>query len=664
MQTDPLIGQTFGDFVIEERLGAGGMATVYRAKQTSVNRDVALKVINLKQTGLQPDFQRRFAQEAEFIASLEHIHILPVYSYGIQGDVAYLAMRLLRGGSLKDMLHNGEAMPIDRAVAIFRQVAKGLAYAHSKGIVHRDIKPANVLLDENGNAYLSDFGLAKSTKGGDLTQADMIVGTLTYMSPEQLRGERLDQRADVYSMGIMLYEMLTGKPPFSNELGEDLIGVMYKHLEALPPPLKLANPLIPYEVEEVVLKALEKDRTARFFDMGEMVKALDHAIGISVSSGFYPVAASTFRNVGSSNSATISAPHPAPQSLISHRVLLLALVVALLALGAGLTALLLNRPQPIQPHTIRIGESAEWTDLIPTNEQINLARQRLGQDGFIALIMCNQTSEYHTTITREISTRLRGYGLATRVYDSRSDGYEQRLRFEEALTAQAKGFIVCPLDIEQIQQPLRAIEEAKLPLAAFTPFDQNYGGVYTAQQGSNYDMGYKVGRYAGQFISEQRNGQARVVMLVFPEMQAIVERANGLREGLLETAPQAEVVAEVVGGTRELGRSSVARLLADGLEFDAILSINDAGSLGAVEALEAANVPDDAVDIFSIDAEELALRYIRDGRYMRGSLEVGRANTGQAVSDAIVRMLAGATLAEAIRVPLGEVIDINVLNAP
>jgi len=663
MQTDPLIGQIIGDFIVEEHLGAGGMATVYRAKQTSVNRDVALKVINLKQAGLQPDFQRRFAQEAEFIASLEHIHILPVYSYGIEGDVAYLAMRLLLGGSLRELLRNGEALPLERAVAIFRQVAKGLAYAHSKGIVHRDIKPANVLLDENGNAYLSDFGLAKSTTSGDLTQADVIVGTLTYMSPEQLKGERLDQRADVYSMGIMLYEMLTGKPPFSSELGEDLIGVMYKHLEAPPPSLKAANPLIPYEVEDVVMKALEKDRTARFFDMGEMVKALDHAIGISASSGFYPVAASAFRNAGS-GSSTISAPHPAAPPSISPRALWAVLAVALLALGLGGAAFLLNRPQPIPPHSILVGEAAEWTDLIPTEGQIALAQQRLGAQGFIALIMCNQTSEYHTTITREISTRLRGYGLAARVYDSRSDGYEQRLRMEEALTAQAKGFIVCPMDIEQIRPPLQAIDEANLPLAAFTTFDQGYGGIYTAQQGSNYDMGAKVGRYAGQYISEQRGGQARVVILGFPEMQAIVERANGLREGLLETAPEAQVVAEVVGGTRDFGRDSVARLLADGLEFDAILSINDAGSLGAVEALEAADIPADAVDIFSMDAEELALRYIREGRYLRGSLEVGRTNTAQAVSDAMVRMLAGETLAEIIRVPLGEVIDMSILDRP
>jgi len=663
MQTDSLIGQTIGDFIVEEHLGAGGMATVYRAKQTSVNRDVALKVINLKQAGLQPDFQRRFAQEAEFIASLEHIHILPVYSYGIEGDVAYLAMRLLRGGSLRELLRNGEALPLERAVAIFRQVAKGLAYAHSKGIVHRDIKPANVLLDENGNAYLSDFGLAKSTTSGDLTQADVIVGTLTYMSPEQLKGERLDQRADVYSMGIMLYEMLTGKPPFSSELGEDLIGVMYKHLEAPPPSLKAANPLIPYEVEDVVLKALEKDRTARFFDMGEMVKALDHAIGISASSGFYPVAASAFRNAGS-GSSTISTPHAAPPPSIRPRALWAVLAVALLALGLGGAAFLLNRPQPIPPHQVMPGETVAWDELLPSEAQIALAQQRLGAEGFIAIIACNQTSEYHTTITREISTRLRGYGLTTTTYDSASDGYEQRLRIEEALTAQAEAFIICPLDVEQIRAPLQAIEQDKLPLVGFTPFDQGYGGMYTAQEGSNYDMGEKVGRYAGQYISEQRGGQARVVILGFPDMQAIVERADGLRDGLLALAPQAEVVAEVVGGTREFGREAVAKLLEDGLAFDAILSINDAGSLGAVEALEAADIPADAVDIFSMDAEELALRYIREGQYMRGSLEVGRTYTAQAVSDATVRMLAGDTLAEIIQVPLGEVIDSASLLTP
>lgn len=654
MQTDSLIGKTLGDFTIDALIGQGGMATVYRARQVSVNRDVALKVINLQQAGLQPDFQRRFAQEAEFIAGLEHIHILPVYSYGIQEDTAYLAMRLLRGGTLKSLMQEHKILSLERAVTLFRQIGKGLAYAHSRGIVHRDIKPANVLLDENGNAYLSDFGLAKSANNADMTQTDLIVGTLAYMSPEQLRGERLDQRADIYSMGILLYEMLTGRTPFSSELGEDMVGLMYKHLEQAPPPPKSLNPDIPFEVEEVLLKALAKDRAERYYDMGEMVKALDLAVGYSASSGFYPAAASAFRNTGASTS---NIKVTAEKSNLPLYVALVALVIVVI-LGALLV--LSNRPisaESIPPHTITLGETVDWQTLTPDDAMLKLAQQKLGETGFVAVVMCNQDSEYHSTITREITTHLRAYNLRFTIYDSKSDGYEQRARLEEALAQGARAFILCPINYELITTPLKAIDEQNLPLASFTPFDQNYGGVYTAQQGSNFEMGNKIGIYAGEYIRDERDGQAKVVVLGFPEMEAIVERANGIKEGLLDRAPSAEIVAEVVGGTRDFGYESIKQLLAEGVDFDTIVSINDAGSLGAIKALEEAGVAPDAVNVFSIDAEELALRYMREGTYMRGSLEVGRSATARGVSDMTVHMLAGQTVSEIINVPLGDVID-------
>jgi len=260
MMTENLVGQEIGHFVIRELIGHGGMATVYRAYQSSVNRDVALKVIELTDSSWHdPSFQRRFTKEAEVIAALEHIHILPVFDYGITDQVAYIAMRLLRGGTLREVIKDGP-LSVDRAADLFRQIARGLAYAHRKGVIHRDLKPSNIMLDDAGNALLTDFGLAKLM--GDpleLTKSGNIVGTPTYMSPEQLRGDPLDHRSDIYSLGVVLYYMLVGRPPFGGT-GTDLVSTIYQQLEKAPPTPSEHNPLIPQPVEAVILRALQKRR--------------------------------------------------------------------------------------------------------------------------------------------------------------------------------------------------------------------------------------------------------------------------------------------------------------------------------------------------------------------------------------------------------------------
>ncbi|MBZ0269991.1 serine/threonine protein kinase, partial [bacterium] len=238
MDTDNLIGMQFGDFLIRERIGRGGMASVYRAHQGSVGREVALKIIPLGRAGLIDEtFQRRFAREAKLIASLEHIHILPVYDYGITEDAAYLAMRLLRGGTLADRLHDGP-LDTETAAELFHQLASGLHYAHRKGVIHRDLKPSNILLDDSGNVLLADFGLAKlAGENVDATRSGTVVGTPAYMSPEQATGRPVDQRSDVYSAGLVLYEMLTGRPPFDGPHA-DVVAVLFRHIHEEPVALR------------------------------------------------------------------------------------------------------------------------------------------------------------------------------------------------------------------------------------------------------------------------------------------------------------------------------------------------------------------------------------------------------------------------------------------
>jgi len=297
---DNLIGQRLGQYEITALLGKGGMATVYRAWQASIEREVAIKVIHpyLVESG---DFAVRFQREARLAASLRHPHILKVFDYGQHDHWAYLVTELLAGGSLADRLQHGPLSP-DATSRILEQIASGLDYAHDKGILHRDLKPPNVLLDEMGSAYLTDFGIARIlSETTALTQSGLVIGTPSYMPPEQWQGKVLDARADIYALGITLFEMLTGKLPFTADTPATM---MYLHLEQPPPSLRLEQPELPEAVEAVIQKALAKKAADRFSSALEMAfsfkAALDtrHSplVGIPLSSSLpdtYPPLMST-----------------------------------------------------------------------------------------------------------------------------------------------------------------------------------------------------------------------------------------------------------------------------------------------------------------------------------------------------------------------------------
>ena len=201
-------------YKLEERIGAGGFGAVYRARQSTIDREVAIKII-LPNFANNPDFIRRFESEAYTIARLEHPHITPLIDYWRDPEGAYLVMRYLRGGSIRQALEDGPYEPL-AASQTLDQIASALDFAHRNQVIHRDIKPSNILLDEDGNAYLADFGIAKDLTGSDdgLTDDNVIVGSLDYISPEQARNEPATPRTDIYSLGVTLYEMLTGEHPF------------------------------------------------------------------------------------------------------------------------------------------------------------------------------------------------------------------------------------------------------------------------------------------------------------------------------------------------------------------------------------------------------------------------------------------------------------------
>jgi len=278
---DELRGRQLGEYRILDRLGEGGMSAVYRAHQPGVNREVALKV--LPRHFVEDEAAvGRFRQEAQVLARLQHPHILPIFDFGESDDLLYIAMPLVRSGTLADRLRRGP-LDLEEAARIVSQLADALDYAHEQGLVHRDIKPGNVLLDGRGNAMLTDFGIARFYEATTrFTQTGGVVGTPAYMSPEQSRGEGIDRRSDVYCLGIVLYEMVTGRVPFE---ADTPVAVLLKHLQEAPPRPREINRDLPPGVERVILTALAKRPEARYQTAGALARDLQAAIPPSPARG-------------------------------------------------------------------------------------------------------------------------------------------------------------------------------------------------------------------------------------------------------------------------------------------------------------------------------------------------------------------------------------------
>jgi serine/threonine-protein kinase len=267
-------GQLIGSYRVVEKIGEGGMGAVYRAEDTAIQRSVVLKVLGTAMAG-DAEMLQRFRREVEMIAGLEHPHILPVYEFGqVQGD-PYIAMRFMRGGSLFDRMHAGRTSR-EKLLRLFDQVAEALDFAHDRDVIHRDLKPANVLLDESGNAYLADFGLAKTMEGSrDLTATGGILGTPAYMSPEQARGEKLDRRSDIYAFAVMAFEALSGQYPFVASTPMEYI---YKHLSEPPRSILTLAADLPDAVDEVLREALAKEPDRRPARATEFMRRLRLAL--------------------------------------------------------------------------------------------------------------------------------------------------------------------------------------------------------------------------------------------------------------------------------------------------------------------------------------------------------------------------------------------------
>jgi serine/threonine protein kinase len=268
------VGQSLGRYRILEKIGAGGMATVYRGIQTSIGREVAIKVLSSSLAAQDEDFLVRFQREVQVSSTLQHPHILPVYDFGDYQGSPYIVMAYLKGGTLADLIRQGP-MVLTEATRIITQLADALDFAHKSGVIHRDFKPSNVMLDERGNVYLADFGLAKVTDASLQLTGSRLVGTPDYMAPDLVKENGVTRSVDVYAMGVTLYQMLSGHVPFK---ASTPMGVLMAHMSAPIPDIRTERPDLGEAVQQVINLSMAKSADERFPTAGDLACELHGAM--------------------------------------------------------------------------------------------------------------------------------------------------------------------------------------------------------------------------------------------------------------------------------------------------------------------------------------------------------------------------------------------------
>jgi eukaryotic-like serine/threonine-protein kinase len=270
-----LIGKRLsGRYKVLEMIGGGGMANVYLAHDMILDRDVAVKMLRLDFAN-DEEFIRRFRREAQSATSLAHPNIVSIYDVGEENDLYYIVMEYVEGQTLKQYIQQSSPLQVEDTIEIMKQLTSAISHAHQNHIIHRDIKPQNILVDRFGNVKITDFGIAMALSATSITQTNSVLGSVHYLSPEQARGGMANKKSDVYSLGIVMFELLTGRLPFS---GESAVSIALKHLQSETPSVRRWNPNIPQSVENIVLKATAKDSFHRYNNVDEMEEDLRTAL--------------------------------------------------------------------------------------------------------------------------------------------------------------------------------------------------------------------------------------------------------------------------------------------------------------------------------------------------------------------------------------------------
>jgi eukaryotic-like serine/threonine-protein kinase len=410
-----------GRYKVLSRLGAGGMADVFLAEDQQLGRKVALKLLH-RRFAEDPDFVERFRREAQAAAGLQHPNVVSVYDRGSYDDTYYIAMEYLPGRSLKQLIRQEAPLDPLRAIDIAIQILKAARFAHRHGVIHRDLKPHNVIVDDSDHAKVTDFGIARAG-ASDMTETGSIMGTAQYLSPEQAQGHAVSASADIYSIGVVLYELLTGRVPFD---AESAVTIALKHVSEAPKPLRELNPSVPPQLDHIVMWALNKDPGDRPRDADQLIIALSQVRELIVAeqrgqrtasmaalgAGPGALAAATAATVPNAAAEVLPPPVvpwvpveelPPDEPPPDDRHLwpwLVALLILLLA-GGGVAAFLLTRPEK---------------KVIPavTNESLNLARTELQNAGFsVAVINVTSTKPSGTVIGQDPQAGLKAKAGST-----------------------------------------------------------------------------------------------------------------------------------------------------------------------------------------------------------------------------------------------------------
>lgn len=332
-----------GRYLVRGRIGSGGMADVYLADDNHLGREVALKMLH-RRFSRDAQFVERFRREASAAAGLQHPNVVSVYDRGEHDGTYYIAMENLPGRTLRDLIQQEAPLDQERAIHFGIQILQAAGFAHRRGIVHRDFKPHNVIVAPDDSLKVTDFGIARAG-ASEMTETGSIMGTAQYLSPEQAQGQQVGPASDLYSIGVMLYEMLAGRVPFT---GDSAVSIALKHVSELPPPLRELRPDVHPALEAAVMRALEKDPAARYSNADEFIAALEHALA-AIRSG----------EVGTHTESWAPMPAPLPLGEDPERrrrwpwVTLLLLLLA----GAALAAFLLTRPDQVKVPNV-VGQQA------------------------------------------------------------------------------------------------------------------------------------------------------------------------------------------------------------------------------------------------------------------------------------------------------------------
>ena len=429
--TDPAgpgVGETFGGYTIESLLGRGGMGAVYLAKHERLARKVALKVIS-PELAHDADFRARFLRESQLAASLDHPNVIPIYDADEFDGILFLAMRYVDGPSLQALLRSRGSLSPEETLHIAEQIGGALDAAHEAGLVHRDVKPANILVAEPGkHAYLCDFGLARHTSSQGMTRTGFFLGSIDYCAPEQIQGQRLDGRADVYSLGCVVFHCLIGQPPYRRETE---FAVLNAHINEPPPALSTLRPDLPKGIDGVIVTAMAKHREVRFATAGQLAAAFRSALEGNEMPGEEAtrVAPTRATDPGEDDARTVAIARPRrnPRRWIAAAVVL----VALAAAAALIAVLALRSPGKKEAQDPVVRAFVSKIETILKNSAAS--RRSIGNvldAGFTCRI---SSSEAHDGMDKVVKDRRRVLAQVSRLSDRPAEAAKAVAFLESAL---------------------------------------------------------------------------------------------------------------------------------------------------------------------------------------------------------------------------------------